>query len=193
MFWMVELTSAWLPEWVTLEMEATPVAKSPDLGHGISETGTSAFWSHWNSGLLVTAAWPSLFSICWDNMWIFCYFFFWPGCTACGMFVPQCAMLSSVRLFAAPWTVPCRLLYGIFQAKILEQVPQSGIKPGPPAMEAWSPNHWTTREFPPFPDQVKNQNFRVFLNSKSTIHSWPKTYSLMVWCIIRLDLLIFCL
>ena len=27
-------------------------------------------------------------------------------------------------------------------------VSQPGIKPGPPAVEAWSPNHWTTREFP---------------------------------------------
>ena len=28
--------------------------------------------------------------------------------------------------------------------------PQPGIKPGPPAIAAQSPNHWTTREFPPF-------------------------------------------
>ena len=27
-------------------------------------------------------------------------------------------------------------------------VPQPGIKPVPPAMEVWSPNHWTAREFP---------------------------------------------
>ena len=26
-------------------------------------------------------------------------------------------------------------------------VPRPGIKPAPPAVEAWSPNHWTTREF----------------------------------------------
>ena len=26
-------------------------------------------------------------------------------------------------------------------------VPQPGIKPGPPAVEAWGSNHWTTREF----------------------------------------------
>ena len=25
---------------------------------------------------------------------------------------------------------------------------QPGIKPVPSAVEAWSPNHWTTREFP---------------------------------------------
>ena len=27
-------------------------------------------------------------------------------------------------------------------------VPQPGIEPGPSAMKAWSPNHWTSREFP---------------------------------------------
>ena len=27
-------------------------------------------------------------------------------------------------------------------------VPQPGVKPRPPAVKAWSPNHWTTREFP---------------------------------------------
>ena len=27
-------------------------------------------------------------------------------------------------------------------------VPQPRIKPRPPAVEAWSPNHWTTKEFP---------------------------------------------
>ena len=28
-------------------------------------------------------------------------------------------------------------------------VPQPGIEPGPPAVETWGPNHWTSREFPP--------------------------------------------
>ena len=27
-------------------------------------------------------------------------------------------------------------------------VPQPETEPLPPAMEAWSPNHWTAREFP---------------------------------------------
>ena len=27
-------------------------------------------------------------------------------------------------------------------------VPQPGIEPVFPAVEVWSPNHWTTREFP---------------------------------------------
>ena len=30
-------------------------------------------------------------------------------------------------------------------------VPQLGIEPMPPAVEAWSPNHWTAREFPELP------------------------------------------
>ena len=29
-------------------------------------------------------------------------------------------------------------------------VPRPGIEPGPPAVEAWSPNHWTAGEFPMF-------------------------------------------
>ena len=31
---------------------------------------------------------------------------------------------------------------------IMQIVPQPGIKPGPPAVEAQSPNHCTIREFP---------------------------------------------
>ena len=27
-------------------------------------------------------------------------------------------------------------------------VPQPGIEPGPSTVRAWSPNHWTAREFP---------------------------------------------
>ena len=27
-------------------------------------------------------------------------------------------------------------------------VPLPGIEPGPSAVKAWSPNHWTAREFP---------------------------------------------
>ena len=36
---------------------------------------------------------------------------------------------------------PCHTTYGIL-------VPWPGIKPLPPAVEAWSLNHWTTREVP---------------------------------------------
>ena len=29
-------------------------------------------------------------------------------------------------------------------------VPLTGVEPGPLAVKVWSPNHWTTREFPVF-------------------------------------------
>ena len=41
--------------------------------------------------------------------------------------------------FFWPCLLACRIL-----------VPQSGIEPGPRAVKAQSPNHWTTREFPYF-------------------------------------------
>ena len=31
---------------------------------------------------------------------------------------------------------------------MLDLFPQPGIEPGLPVTEAWSPNHWTTRESP---------------------------------------------
>ena len=37
-------------------------------------------------------------------------------------------------------------LFGVVACRIL--VPQPGIKPVPPAVEAWSLNHWTAREVP---------------------------------------------
>ena len=39
--------------------------------------------------------------------------------------------------FFLPHCMACRIL-----------VPWSGIEPGPSAVKVWSPNHWTTREFP---------------------------------------------
>ena len=36
---------------------------------------------------------------------------------------------------------PCHVVCGIL-------VPRPGIEPGPPALEAWSFNHWTAREVP---------------------------------------------
>ena len=39
--------------------------------------------------------------------------------------------------FFWPRCTACRIL-----------VPRPGIEPGPPAVEAPSPNHWTAREFP---------------------------------------------
>ena len=41
------------------------------------------------------------------------------------------------RIFWGPHLAACSIL-----------VPQPGIEPEPPAVEAWCPNHWTTREFP---------------------------------------------
>ena len=36
-------------------------------------------------------------------------------------------------------------------------VPQPGIEPMPPALEAWSLNHWTTREVPEMKIYVKKK------------------------------------
>ena len=58
----------------------------------------------------------------------------------------------SVCLFLCQYhTVFCFVCFGFFwlchmACGIL--VPRPGIKPMPPAVEAWSPNHWTAREFP---------------------------------------------
>ena len=35
-----------------------------------------------------------------------------------------------------------------FSCGIWDPVPQPGIEPGPPALEAWSLSHWTTMEVP---------------------------------------------
>ena len=63
----------------------------------------------------------------------------------------------------SPFIIPCELLDGNTSAKIILSffffwlcraacrilVPWPGIKPvPPPAVEAWSLNHWTAREFP---------------------------------------------
>ena len=48
----------------------------------------------------------------------------------------------------------CILFFKVFihlaalghDCSIWDLVPQPGIKPGPPALEAWSLGHWTTRE-----------------------------------------------
>ena len=48
------------------------------------------------------------------------------------------ALLLFFPLFCrATWHAGCRIL-----------VPWPEIEPVPPAVEAWSPNHWTAREFP---------------------------------------------
>ena len=55
---------------------------------------------------------------------------------------------------------PCHVACGIL-------VPWPGIEPGPPAVEVWSPNHWTTREFPIF--QLFN-NIHFFLYNKKKVN-----------------------
>ena len=51
---------------------------------------------------------------------------------------------------ASQFFCKCKTIFFFFfathHAGIL--VPQPGIKPMPPAVEVWSPNHWTAREFP---------------------------------------------
>ena len=44
-------------------------------------------------------------------------------------------------------------------------VPQPGIELPPPAVEAWSPNHWTAREVP--------QNTILIRNKKLLIRYFP--------------------
>ena len=45
-----------------------------------------------------------------------------------------------ISFFFLPHRMACRIL-----------VPQPGIKPTPPALEAWSLNHWMAREVPVVP------------------------------------------
>ena len=57
------------------------------------------------------------------------------------------------------FSLPCCMAYGIL-------VPQSGIKPVPPALEAQSLNHWTAREVP--------TNLYFTLLSRSCLDNrWP--------------------
>ena len=54
---------------------------------------------------------------------------------------PSFPRTGSVFLFVFLIVWPCRMACGIL-------VPRPGIEPMPPALEAWSLNHWTTREVP---------------------------------------------
>ena len=65
------------------------------------------------------------------------YLFIWPHwvlvvvhgtlVAACGIFIAAC---------------------GIFSCGMRDLIPWPGMEPGPPALGAWSLNHWTTREVP---------------------------------------------
>ena len=57
-------------------------------------------------------------------------------CVSVIMPVPYCFFFFLLLVFWSCW-MTCRTL-----------VPQPGIKPMRPAVEAWSPGHWTAREFP---------------------------------------------
>ena len=50
---------------------------------------------------------------------------------------PECTKLGNTCFFFWPRGTVCGIL-----------VPWPGMEPSPPAMAAWSPNHWTTREVP---------------------------------------------
>ena len=53
--------------------------------------------------------------------------------------VQNCEILNVVVLYLFIW--PQHAACGIL-------LPRPGIEPQPSAVKAWSPNHWTTREFP---------------------------------------------
>ena len=80
-----------------------------------------------------------LFNICISSLLmcvqIFCPFF--SPCLGLYFFPPGILALFSIFPLFCFWLchTACRIL-----------VPQPGIKPAPPALEAWSLNHWTTRE-----------------------------------------------
>ena len=48
-------------------------------------------------------------------------------------------------------------------------VPLPGFEPVPPAVDAWSPNHWTTREFPIITVLYVRKQTRDSLNNLSKI------------------------
>ena len=49
--------------------------------------------------------------------------------------------------------------------------PQPGIKPAPPALEAWSLTHWTTRDVPQL---ISNPKVRKALIVETTFESDPR-------------------
>ena len=77
-------------------------------------------------------------SITWMSFFFFFKYLFiwlcWVLVETCGIFVVACGILSW-----GMWALSC----GVWDI-----VPWPGIKPGPPALGAWSLSHWTTREVP---------------------------------------------
>ena len=56
----------------------------------------------------------------------------------------------------------CHVAYGIL-------VPWPGFKPGPPAVEVWSLNHWTTREVP-----IDSFWIQIWIVTYRQSITWPK-------------------
>ena len=77
---------------------------------------------------------------------------FWGKCILFSiMAAPVYISINSVQVFPFVHILPyicylCVCVCVIFFCQIL--VPWSGIEPAPPAVEAWSLNHWTAREVP---------------------------------------------
>ena len=61
-------------------------------------------------------------------------------------------------------------------------VPGPGIEPGPSAVKALSPNHWTTREFPIFLITKLTCAISKELHLKSGTQSFPNVISTKVTC-----------
>ena len=69
-----------------------------------------------------------------------------------------------------PYCATCRIL-----------VPRPEIEPGPPAVEVWSPNHWTAREFP------TEGLFAILWGSSGWANTcWPLNYPLIIRRILKL-------
>ena len=64
-------------------------------------------------------------------------------------FSPLCSfhrIVETYGFFSYTTLDICLLIFGCTACRIL--VPRPGIKPTPPALKAWSLDHWTTREVP---------------------------------------------
>ena len=80
-------------------------------------------------------------------------------------------------------TVSCFLcLFATWHS--MRNLPQPGIKPAPPTVAGWSPNHWTAGKScnAAFSDELDKPSFEQFSVSRSL----PLSLSLtVVWCFIR--------
>ena len=66
------------------------------------------------------------------------------------IWVSVCSLLLLVHCFQAFKMKRTRKYFFFLAAPrgLLDPSSATGIKPAPSAVKAWSPNHWTTREFP---------------------------------------------